>query len=42
MIKTIITLLKTTDLRTENIKIALGKNKFPSNFKEFVNYIRLK
>ena len=42
MIKTLLTLLKNTEVRTENVKIALGKNEFPSNFKDFVNYLILR
>lgn len=41
MIKTILTLLRETDLKSENVKIALGKNKFPSNVKELLTYIKL-
>lgn len=42
IIKNTIELLKVTELKTESIRIAQGKNKFPSNIKEFANYIRLK
>lgn len=41
MIKTILHLLKDTEVRTENVKIALGKNKYPSNVKELLRYIKL-
>jgi len=42
MLKTIIELLKNTELDTSDVKMALGRDKFPSNFREFVNYIKLK
>lgn len=41
MIRTIIELLKATESKSELIALAKGKNKFPSNFKEFKNYIKL-
>lgn len=41
MIKLIMTLLKETHIETENVKIAKGKYLYPSNFKEFKNYIKL-
>lgn len=42
MIRFILESLKTTNLRTEDVKIALGKYKYPDNFKEFKNYIKLR
>ena len=41
MIKLMIELLKNTELNSENIKIAKGKNLFPSNWSELKNYIKL-
>lgn len=40
MLKATIHLLKTTNLNTEDIKIAKGKYKYPENWKEFKNYIK--
>ena len=42
MLKIIIELLKNTELKTDDVKMMLGRDKYPSNFKEFINYIRLK
>ena len=42
MIKIILEMLKMTSNESETIKLANGKNKFPSNFKEFKNYIKLR
>ncbi len=42
MIKLIQDLLKQTNLNSKNIKIAKGKYKYPSNIKEFKNYIKLR
>ena len=41
MIKIILELLKNSSKESELIAIANGKNKFPSNYKEFKNYIKL-
>lgn len=41
MIRVIIELLKNTEASSEIVKLAKGKNKFPSNYREFKNYIRL-
>lgn len=35
-----IELLRTTELTSENIRIAKGKNLFPSNWTELKNYIK--
>lgn len=40
MLRAIIELLKTTNLNTEDIKMAKGKYKYPENWKEFKNYIK--
>lgn len=42
MIKLLLTLLKTTEIRTKNIDIALGINKYPENFTELKNYLKLR
>jgi len=42
MIKLMLELLKTTESNSEIVKIAKGKNKFPSSIKEFRNYIKLR
>ena len=41
MIKNILEMLRGTYLRTESVKIAMGKNKFPNDIKELKNYIKL-
>jgi len=40
MIKLIISLLKTTELNTEDVRIAKGAYKYPESWKEFINYIK--
>jgi hypothetical protein len=40
MIKIILTLLKSTQLNTEDVRFAKGAYKYPENWKEFINYIR--
>ena len=41
MIKIMLELLKTTNSNSELVKIAKGKNLFPSNWSELKNYIKL-
>lgn len=40
MLKSIIELLKNTNLNLEEVKMAKGKYKYPENWKEFKNYLK--
>jgi hypothetical protein len=41
MLKIVLELLKTTESNSDLVKIAKGKNLFPSNWRELKNYIKL-
>ena len=42
MTRLLLKILKDTPADTELIKFAKGANKYPENWKEFINYIKLK
>lgn len=42
MTRLLLKILKDTPADTELIRFAKGANKYPENWKEFINYIKLK
>lgn len=42
MIRDILKQLKTTEVNSDLVKFAKGANKYPENWREFINYIKLR